>query len=81
MIGNAWDEILKEEFEKDYFKSLIKFVEEEYKNKTIFHSISFNVAVSKPLTMPITSFINFTSEGNTGSWRICIFILFAKARL
>ena len=36
MIGNAWDEILKEEFEKEYFKSLIKFVEEEYKNKTIF---------------------------------------------
>ena len=36
MIGNKWDEILKEEFSKDYFQNLIKFVEEEYKTKTIF---------------------------------------------
>lgn len=36
MIGNKWDEILKEEFSKDYFRDLIKFVEEEYKTKTIF---------------------------------------------
>jgi len=36
MIGNTWDEILKEEFEKEYFRNLIKFVEEEYQKKTIF---------------------------------------------
>ena len=36
MIGNDWDIILKEEFEKDYFVSLIDKVKEEYKNKTIF---------------------------------------------
>ncbi len=36
MIGNNWDTILKEEFEKDYFKELMKFVSQEYQNKTIY---------------------------------------------
>lgn len=36
MIGNDWDEILKVEFEKDYFHKLLNFVREEYKNKEIF---------------------------------------------
>ena len=36
MIVNNWDTILKEEFEKDYFKELMKFVSQEYKNKTIY---------------------------------------------
>ncbi len=36
MIGNNWDIILKEEFNKDYFKDLISFVKKEYKEKTIY---------------------------------------------
>ena len=36
MIGNKWDEILKEEYEKDYFKQLTEFVEKEYETKTIY---------------------------------------------
>ena len=36
MIGNKWDSILKEEFNKDYFKDLIKFLDKESKSKTIF---------------------------------------------
>ncbi len=36
MIGNDWDEILKEEFEKEYFVNLIEKIKEEYKNKTVF---------------------------------------------
>ena len=35
-IGNSWDEILKEEFEKDYFKKLQEFVTEEYQTKEIY---------------------------------------------
>lgn len=30
-IGNSWDALLSEEFEKPYFKELIEFVENEYK--------------------------------------------------
>jgi len=30
MIGNSWDDILKEEFEKDYFTKLTTFLDEEY---------------------------------------------------
>ena len=36
MIGNDWDLILEEEFEKEYFKEIMVFVEEEYKTKTIY---------------------------------------------
>ena len=36
MIGNKWDEILEIEFNKDYFKELLNFINEEKINKTIF---------------------------------------------
>ena len=36
MIGNKWDELLKEEYHKDYFKKLMDFIKEEYKIKTIY---------------------------------------------
>lgn len=36
MIGNDWDLYLKEEYNKEYFKKLINFVDREYKNKTIY---------------------------------------------
>lgn len=36
MIGNKWDNILKDEFNKTYFKELMSFVEDEYKKKTIY---------------------------------------------
>lgn len=36
MIGNDWDAILAEEFQKPYFKELISFLEDEYKNQVIY---------------------------------------------
>lgn len=36
MIGNDWDVILKDEFEKPYFVELIKLIQKEYAEKTIF---------------------------------------------
>ena len=36
MIGNEWDNLLKEEFNKDYFINLMEFVKKEYKEKTIY---------------------------------------------
>ncbi len=36
MIGNSWDEYLNEEFNKEYFKKLIDFVNKEYDEKVIF---------------------------------------------
>lgn len=38
MIGNDWDNILESEFKKEYFYNLLKFVQGEYKNKTVFPS-------------------------------------------
>ena len=35
-IPKTWKELLKDEFEKPYFKELDKFVTNEYKNKTIY---------------------------------------------
>lgn len=34
--GNDWEEILKEETEKEYFKELLKKVENEYENFTVY---------------------------------------------
>ena len=36
MINKKWDEVLKEELKKEYFKKLGIFVKKEYKNKVIF---------------------------------------------
>ncbi|MBQ7137202.1 MAG: uracil-DNA glycosylase [Bacilli bacterium] len=40
MIGNDWDILLNEEYQKDYFKNLEKFVMNEYKNKTIYPKVN-----------------------------------------
>jgi len=36
MIGNKWDSLLEEESKKEYFQNLMKFIKEEYKNKTVY---------------------------------------------
>ena len=36
MIGNTWDKLLTEEVNKEYFKELLKYINEEYKMKTIY---------------------------------------------
>ncbi len=38
MIGNDWDSVLEEEFKKEYFYNLLKFVQGEYKRKTVYPS-------------------------------------------
>jgi len=38
MISKEWDILLKEEYEKDYYKNLFSFLENEYNNKTIYPS-------------------------------------------
>lgn len=35
-IGNSWDNVLKEEFQADYYKSLREFLKSEYSTKTIY---------------------------------------------
>lgn len=35
-IGNDWDEILKDEFEKEYYLNLRRFLAEEYRTKVIY---------------------------------------------
>ncbi len=40
MIGNNWDNLLKDEYKKEYFINLKKFIVDEYKNKTIYPKMS-----------------------------------------
>jgi len=40
MIGNDWDSLLSEEYQKEYFKNLENFVITEYKNKIIYPRIN-----------------------------------------
>ena len=53
MIGNDWDNILKDEFNKDYFKNIINFINKEYTKKNIYPPINkiFNA-------LKFTSYIN-----------------------
>lgn len=36
MIGNKWDQLLNEEYQKEYFSDLMNFIKKEYKEKTIY---------------------------------------------
>ncbi len=36
MIGNDWDYYLEEEYDKEYFKELIKYISKEYKEKVVY---------------------------------------------
>nr|WP_303736205.1 uracil-DNA glycosylase [Methanobrevibacter millerae] len=36
MIGNDWDQVLKKEFESDYFKKIEEFTNEEYATRTVY---------------------------------------------
>lgn len=38
-IGNSWDDILKDEWNKDYYLELRKLLKKEYKNYTIYPSM------------------------------------------
>ena len=35
-FNNEWDELLKDEFEKDYYITLHKFLKEQYRTKTVY---------------------------------------------
>ena len=52
MINNDWDSALKDEFEKEYFKKTMAFVDEEYRNKTIYppYEDIFNAFKLTPLS-------------------------------
>lgn len=40
MLGNDWDELLKDEINKDYFQELFSFVKEEYQKHTVYPKMS-----------------------------------------
>ena len=40
MLGNGWDDVLKDEYKKDYFSKLKDFVLSEYKTKIIYPKIN-----------------------------------------
>ena len=52
MIGNEWDLALDEEFEKEYFRKMMDFVNGEYESKTIYppYDDIFNAFKLTPLS-------------------------------
>ena len=48
-IGNSWDEILKGEFEKDYYLKLREFLKEEYSSRIIYPDM-YNIFNSMKVT-------------------------------
>ena len=51
IIGNTWDQVLKDEFEKDYFKSLETKIDSEYKKHICHpdHDLIFNAFKLTPI--------------------------------
>ena len=49
-IGNSWDDVLKEEFEKEYYQKLRRFLIDEYRNYTIYPPMNdiFNAFKATP---------------------------------
>lgn len=52
MIGNDWDLVLEDEFEKDYFLNIMEFVDSEYESKTVYppYGEIFNAFKLTPLS-------------------------------
>jgi uracil-DNA glycosylase len=48
-LGNDWDELLKNEFKKDYYLSLRQFLAREYKTKTIYPNM-YNIFEALKIT-------------------------------
>lgn len=50
-IGNDWDELLKDEFQKDYYLQLREFLKKEYSNYTVYPNMYdiFNALKYTPL--------------------------------
>lgn len=36
LVGNKWDEILEEEYHKDYFKKIVLYINNAYKERPIY---------------------------------------------
>lgn len=36
MIGNDWDEVLREEFDKEYYKNMMSYLDREYASKNVY---------------------------------------------
>ena len=47
-IGNDWDEVLKGEFEKEYYLHLREFLIDEYRNYHVYPNMHGSPAQKKP---------------------------------
>lgn len=68
MIGNDWDIVLKEEYEKEYFKKIITNVKSEYNNKIIYPEYdrlfyAFKMTVYKDIKVVILGQDPYHGEG------------------
>lgn len=41
LVGNKWDEILDEEYHKDYFKKIVLYINKAYKERPIYPPKSY----------------------------------------
>ena len=54
ILNNDWDQILEEEFEKDYYRALRRFLDEEYASRVIY-----------PIPRDIYNALRYTTYENT----------------
>ena len=63
MIGNTWDSVLADEFEKDYFLNIKEFIDEEYQNYKIVNAIESQRVDYPSSDSGHHSFVSFGSNG------------------
>lgn len=57
LINNDWDDVLNEEFDKEYYQKLRVFLDSEYKNKTIYPLPQYIYAALKLTTYKDTKVV------------------------
>ena len=71
-LGNDWDEVLKGEFDKEYYQKLRKFLIEEYKTRVIYPKMENIFSALK-----LTTYRDTKITGSFLSFR-CFIILSVK---
>ena len=72
-LTSDWKDILKDEFDKDYYKNLIKFLEDEYKNYNVYPKKedvfnALNTTSFKDVKVVIIGQDPYHEEGRFLSW-------------
>lgn len=78
-LGNDWDEVLKGEFDKEYYQKLRKFLIEEYKTRVIYPKMENIFSALKLTTYRDTKVLILGQDPYHGPNQASWFSFFSKS--